>query len=122
MRIGVDIGGTKIEAVAIDAALGVLASYRGPVRRGADGVTDVALAAVREVATGVDEPVESIGIGVPGAVRRGVIHHARNLDIGSFDLETAVAEATCAVKKTPDFASSFQLRCFHRRKKAACPS
>lgn len=96
MRIGVDIGGTKIEAVAIDAALGVLASYRGPVRRGADGVTDVALAAVREVATGVDEPVESIGIGVPGAIRRGVIHHARNLDIGSFDLETAVAEATGA--------------------------
>lgn len=95
MRIGVDIGGTKIEAVAIDETLDVLASFRGPVRRGPAGVTGVALAAVREVASGL-EPVESIGIGVPGAIRRGVVHHARNLGIGSFDLESAVAEATGA--------------------------
>lgn len=95
-RIGVDIGGTKIEAVAIDESLGVLATFRAPVSRGPDGVTDGTLAAVREVCTGVDGRVESIGIGVPGAIRRGVIHHARNLGIESFDLETAVADATGA--------------------------
>ena len=38
----------------------------------------------------------SIGIGVPGAIRRGVVRHARIIGIGSFDLETAVAEATGA--------------------------
>jgi predicted NBD/HSP70 family sugar kinase len=96
VRIGVDIGGTKIEAVAIDESLGVIASFRGPVRRGSAGVAAGTLAAVREVSRGLDGRVESIGIGVPGAIRRGVIHHARNLDIGSFDLETAVAEATGA--------------------------
>lgn len=94
MRVGVDIGGTKIEAVAIDESLTVLATFRGPVRRGPEGVTDGALAAVREVTQGLDETVEAIGIGVPGVVRCGVVHHARNLEIGTFDLGTAVADAT----------------------------
>lgn len=96
MRIGIDIGGTKIEAVAIDESLGVLASFRGRVQRGPEGVADGTIAAVRQICRGLDGRVESIGIGVPGAIRRGVVHHARNLDIGSFDLETAVAEATGA--------------------------
>lgn len=96
MRIGVDIGGTKIEAVAIDERLGVLATFRAPVRHGPEGVTDGALAAVREVCDDAGGTVESIGIGVPGAIRRGVIQHARNLGIGSLDLETAVAGATGA--------------------------
>lgn len=94
MRVGVDIGGTKIEAVAIDEALGVLATFRGPVRRGPDGVTSGALEAVRQVCDGDVGRVASIGIGVPGAIRHGVIHHARNLGIGTLDLETAVSEAT----------------------------
>jgi predicted NBD/HSP70 family sugar kinase len=97
MRVGIDIGGTKIEAVAIDdETLDVLATFRIPVRHGASGVTDGALDAVREVRDRAGGRVESIGIGVPGAIRRGVVHHARNLGIGSFDLETAVAEATDA--------------------------
>ncbi len=96
MRIGIDIGGTKIEAVAIDDSLGVLAAFRGPVRRGPQGVTDGALEAVREVCDRAGGQVASIGIGVPGAIRRGVVHHARNLGIGSFDLESAVAAASDA--------------------------
>jgi predicted NBD/HSP70 family sugar kinase len=97
MRVGIDIGGTKIEAVAVDESLGVLAAFRGPVRRGHEGVTEGALDAIRavsEVCERTGEQVDSIGIGVPGAVRCGVVHHARNLGIGRFDLETAVAEAT----------------------------
>lgn len=91
MRIGIDIGGTKIEAVAIDDALGVLATFRGAATCGPEGVTTGALDAVRAVCDGTAGDIESIGIGVPGAVRHGVVHHARNLGIESFDLEAAVA-------------------------------
>ena len=94
MRIGIDIGGTKIEAVAIDADLGVIATFRGPVEGGAEGVTAGAVRAVEEICHRADGTAESVGIGVPGAIRRGVIHHARNIRISSFDLETAIAEAT----------------------------
>ena len=94
MRIGIDIGGTKIEAVAIDDRLDVLASFRGPVRPGPDGVTAGTLEAVDEVSRRAGRRAESIGIGVPGAIRRGVVHHARNLSIESLDLGSAVSAAT----------------------------
>jgi predicted NBD/HSP70 family sugar kinase len=94
MRIGIDIGGTKIEAVAIDATATVLATSRAPVRQGPEGITSGALAAVDDLMRAAARPVDSIGIGVPGAIRRGVVHHARNLSIESLDLEAAVAAAT----------------------------
>lgn len=93
MRIGVDVGGTKVEAVAVDGSLRVLATFRGPSRSGPEGVTVGILEAVQHLSSSVG-PVDSIGIGVPGAIRLGVVHHARNLSIRSFDLETAVAEST----------------------------
>lgn len=94
MRIGIDIGGTKIEAVAIDEELNVLATFRGPVRPGPRGVTAGALEAIAAVGHDADDRIVSIGVGVPGAIRCGVVHHARNLGIESFDLQTAIAEET----------------------------
>ena len=96
MRVGVDIGGTKIEAVAVDEWLNVVATYRGPARHGAEAVTAGTLEAVREMCRRTEGTVESVGIGVPGAIRHGVVQHARNISIGSFDLKTAIAEATDA--------------------------
>jgi len=103
MLIGIDIGGTKIEAVAIDDDSTVLATSRAPVRPGPEGITSGALDAVDELTRAVARPVESIGIGVPGAIRQGVVRHARNLFIESLDLEAAVASATGApVRVTND--------------------
>ena len=96
MRIGIDIGGTKIEAVAIDEDVNVLATFRGPVRPGPKGVTAGALEAIDAVGRDAGDGIASIGVGVPGTIRCGVVHHARNLGIDSFDLETAVAETTDA--------------------------
>jgi glucokinase len=94
MRIGIDIGGTKIEAVAIDEELDVLATFRGPVRPGPAGVTAGALEAIDAVSSHTADRISSIGVGVPGAIRRGVVHHARNLGIESYDLQSAVAAKT----------------------------
>ncbi|MEM8620738.1 MAG: ROK family protein [Actinomycetota bacterium] len=94
MRIGIDIGGTKVEAVAIDNNVNVIGSIRKPVRPGAAGVTEGAIDALAEVCREADTRADSIGIGIPGVVRGGVVHRARNLHIDSLDLRSAVAEAT----------------------------
>ncbi len=94
MRIGIDIGGTKIEAVAIDDDLNVIAQFRGPVQPGPAGVTGSALEALDHVSRRAAISATSIGIGIPGIVRCGVVHHARNLQLDSLDLRTAMADAT----------------------------
>jgi fructokinase len=68
MRIGVDLGGTKIEAVALDEAGRVLARQRVPTPRGAYAGTLEALAAlVAALEAGVGRP-GSVGVGFPGAL------------------------------------------------------
>jgi fructokinase len=74
MRIGVDLGGTKIEAVALADSGTELSRVRIAAPRGRYSATLGAIASVvRDVeqqarATGCMEPVPGIGIGIPGAV------------------------------------------------------
>src|SRR5215469_6178843 len=68
MRIGVDIGGTKIEAAALDAGGAVLARRRVPTPTGdyAETIrTVVALVAALEAELGRRG---TVGIGLPGAI------------------------------------------------------
>ena len=83
---GIDLGGTKIQAVVVDEAHEVLGSARHPTPT-TGGPADVALAmigAMREaLATGgvaVDE-LTAVGVGSPGAVDEaaGTVTSARNL-------------------------------------------
>jgi fructokinase len=67
-RIGVDLGGTKIEAAAVDAAGGVHLRRRRPTPAGDYAATIAAIAALVgavEVRIGARLPV---GIGMPGAI------------------------------------------------------
>lgn len=80
MRIGIDLGGTKIEAVALDSAGGVVARHRAPTPRGSyTGVLDeiVRLVSVIESETG---GVCTVGVGTPGAISpsTGVIKNANS--------------------------------------------
>jgi len=93
---GIDLGGTKIQAVVVAPDGSVLGSARGPTPRdrGAQGVVDALAEHMRAAAAAASLPVTElagIGVGSPGAVdsSRGTVTGARNL-VG-FEGEVALA-------------------------------
>lgn len=102
---GIDVGGTKTEAVLLDARGAELSRARVVTRTGADGVvTSVAdaVAAARRAAgtAGRDRLLRAVGIGIPGAVdaATGTVGRAVNLDVEDLDLaRRAEAALGCAV-------------------------
>jgi glucokinase len=78
-RVGIDVGGTKAQAVVLDWAGDVVASAQRPTPRGdhsLEALVDVLFELAGEV--GHDG---SLGVGVPGLVTRdGVLRAAPNLD------------------------------------------
>jgi glucokinase len=85
LRVGLDIGGSKILAAAVDPRGRVVETLRLPTRTGPDGVVDVATEAVETLAeqVGGRRAVTGIGVGFPGLVdaEHGDVMHAVNLDI-----------------------------------------
>jgi glucokinase len=83
---GIDLGGTKIQAVVVDDAHEVLGSSRHPTPT-TGGPADVALAMIGAVREALDQagvsPAEltAVGVGSPGAVddEAGTVTSARNL-------------------------------------------
>ncbi len=68
MRIGVDLGGTKIEAIALGGAGEVLARQRiATPRDDYEGTLEAILGLVRELEAGLGTRC-SVGVGIPGAV------------------------------------------------------
>lgn len=98
VRIGVDIGGTWVDAAAVEitgATHRVLARHAVRTTRGPEGVLGglhTAYGLVRAELGAV--PVDGLGIGVPGIVTRGSVTHAVNLGLGSRPLDLAAAVAS----------------------------
>ena len=88
LRVGVDIGGTKTEAVLVDAAGTVLETLRIPTGHGSDEVVASAVAAVSAVAGDSRGDIRSIGVGIPGTVdsATGLVSHAINLGVERLEL------------------------------------
>ncbi len=95
LRGGIDLGGTKIEAIVVDDANKVLGSARHPTPTsgGPEDVARAMAAAVREAAQAAGTATEAlagIGVGSPGSVdaQAGTVASARNLPgwDGSFAL------------------------------------
>jgi glucokinase len=91
LRIGLDIGGTKTHAVALDADGAVVAEHRIPTGFGAAAVLESAETAVRALAWELNtspSKFATIGVGIPGAVDRatGRVAHAVNLGLEDLDL------------------------------------
>lgn len=96
MRVGLDVGGTKTDAVVVDDRDRVLASVRLATLWGPVGVVETIADAVAALGTlpGIDPAqFSSVGIGMPGQVRPGSgrVTHALNLGVADLDVAAAVA-------------------------------
>ena len=80
-RIGIDLGGTKIESVLLSPDRGELCRKRVPTPAGNhyDLILETVYAQIRAMAEKIPAGSEySIGIGIPGAVQKetGLVHNA----------------------------------------------
>jgi glucokinase len=95
-HLGLDIGGTKTEAVVTDAGGLVLGQHRVDSGHGPDAVVAAALEAADAACAlaGLDvRAASSAGVGIPGAISDGVVRHAVNLSVERLDLADRLAEA-----------------------------
>src|SRR5258708_23629544 len=101
MRIGLDLGPTKVRGAAVAADGTVAAQCREGAVPGADGVLATATTVLDRLAAALDGALPShVGIGIPGIVDRdrGAVRHAVNLGLGSdwFPLADLLADRTGA--------------------------
>lgn len=85
VRAGIDLGGTKIQAVVVDAAGSVVGEARlaTPTSGGPASIVEALAESVREAARSADvELPQRVGVGTPGSVdaQRAAVTGARNLD------------------------------------------
>ncbi|KQZ83040.1 sugar kinase [Microbacterium sp. Root166] len=98
MKVGLDIGGTKTDVVAVDDLGRITARMRVATGWGPDAVTATVIEAVRALAAQAGltaSAIRSVGIGIPGQVEPGTtrVVHAVNLGVDELDLAEAVGPA-----------------------------
>lgn len=91
IRVGLDVGGTKIDAVAVDRSGDIVGRHRRPTGWGDDAVVDSIAQAVTALAGENNlslASIGSVGVGIPGVVdvETGRVLHAVNLGVESLDL------------------------------------
>jgi fructokinase len=112
MRIGIDLGGTKIEGIALDDSGRELARRRVPTPRGDYGGTIDAVAALVATIESLTGQQGTVGVGMPGALSRvsGLVKNANSTClIGrplQDDLETALARPVRLANDANCFALS----------------
>ena len=68
IRIGVDFGGTKLEAAAIDGAGRIVTRVRRPNPGGYDAALDTLKGLIEAVEAEAGHTVDRVGVGAPGSV------------------------------------------------------
>jgi glucokinase len=101
MRVGLDIGATKLLGAVIEDDGTVVVQSRQNTLPGPDGIFDTATNVLDSLAIALDGVLPShIGIGIPGIVDRdrGAVSHAVNLGLGGdwFPLASRLADRTGA--------------------------
>jgi glucokinase len=127
MRVGVDIGGTKTDAVAIDEDGAVIGQLRVATGFGAEAVLETTVEAATRLAAQVGvEPrdFESLGVGVPGTVdaESGRVTHAVNLGLDDLDLGAALEERLGTSVRVENDVNAAAMGAFHLLGKAEAQS
>lgn len=117
LRVGIDIGGTKTDAVAVLADGSVGSQLRLPTGFGPSAVVETAVTAVTQLAelsgTTIDA-FRSIGIGIPGAVDgTGRVSHAVNLGLDGLDLGRQLTERLGRDVRIDNDVNAAALGAFH---------
>jgi glucokinase len=127
MRIGVDIGGTKTEAVAVDDDGRVVERVRLPTGFGARAVVASTVEAIAQLtaASGLAmRDFTTVGVGIPGAVdvATGRVTHAINLGLDHLELGADLAERLGAPVRVENDVNAAALGAFHLLEQPATSS
>ena len=110
MRIGIDLGGTKIEAIAIDGSTELL-RRRVPAPRGDYAVT---IAAVRDLVAAIEKELAAtgtVGIGIPGAISpvTGLVKNANSTWLNGHAIDRDLERALERPVRVTNDANCFAL-------------
>jgi fructokinase len=111
MRIGVDVGGTKIEGIALDSSGVSHARVRVDTPRGDYAAT---LTAIRDLVATIERdagPARSVGIGIPGTVSpaTGLVKNANSTWLIGRPLERDLEQALARPVRLANDANCFAL-------------
>jgi fructokinase len=111
MRIGIDLGGTKIEAIALDEAGNTLVRRRIPTPQGEYAAT---IKAIVDLVTSIErylERVGSVGVGIPGAISpaTGLVKNANSTCLIGNPLQQHLAEALSREVRVANDANCFAI-------------
>ena len=109
--IGVDMGGTKIEAAALDGAGRTLARERAATPKGAEAKAQTARALVDAVEARISASALPVGVGHPGSInlRTGRVRNANSIDLNGVDLEALMEDALNRPVRLANDADCFAL-------------
>jgi len=116
MRLGLDIGGTKIDAVALSEGAEVIARVRVATGFGPEAVAHNAETAARRAAEAAGAgALESVGIGIPGVVDAGagVVRHAVNLGLEQLELGAILSARLEAPVRVENDVNAASLGAYH---------
>jgi fructokinase len=110
MRIGIDLGGTKIEGIALDGTTELL-RLRTPTPR---GEYDATVHAIRNLVSQIETQIGrrgTVGVGIPGAISRatGLVKNANSTWLIGRPLDRDLASALARPVRVSNDANCFAL-------------